>query len=228
MGVLAVLMEATKRCRSCGCDRKLHEFYANAKGRSGRHSLCKQCMNAMRAASHAAAVAAGDARVPATKPCSMCRQTLPAGDFSRSKLSGDGLRTYCRNCDRIVRRSGKYGLSRERVAEMLTQSSCEACGDGLTEDADKHIDHRHFDGAVRGILCSRCNTTIGQCKESEAILLRLCDYLRRTQFTDYRTQPYLEQKADSPATSHAEPFPPKGTASKCQTNTTNHPISPQP
>lgn len=216
-----MLMEATKRCSSCGCDRRLSGFYANAKGRLGRHSLCKQCMDALRAAGHAASQAAGQSRIPAIKTCSMCRQSLSSVKFSKHKLSGDGLRTYCRECDRVVRRSGKYGLSRGRVSEMLTQDACEACGVHLARDADKHIDHRHSDGAVRGVLCSRCNTAIGQCEESEEILLKLCHYLRRTQSTDYRIQPYLEQNACSPANSHAEPFTPEGTADTCQTNTTN-------
>jgi hypothetical protein len=111
---------------------------------------------------------------------------------------------------------------------MLQQRQCEACGVRFSDDSEKRIDHRHSDGAVRGILCDRCNTTLGKCEESPAILMGICRYLSQTQGVDYRTQPYLEQNVDSPATSHAESFPPEGTADKCQTNTTNHPISPQP
>ena len=223
-----MLMEERKRCSGCGADKPLSRFYANARGRYGRHSLCKGCMDARRSESLAAILSSGELTVPAKKTCPMCHQSLPAAGFSSHKSSWDGLRTYCRGCDKVVRRSGKYGLPRGRVADMLTQSECEACGNVFKSDADKHIDHRHSDGAVRGILCQRCNTTIGQCGENERILLRLCEYLSRTRAVDYRTQPYLEQNVDSSATSHAESFSPEGNADTCQTNTTNHQISPQP
>lgn len=187
-----MLMEAKKRCTGCGGDFPLSGFYANAAGRCGRHALCKACMDAKKQQSLAKFRSMGDVRLPDAKVCSMCRQSMPPEAFSRHATSGDGLRTYCRECDRIVRRSGKYGLTRERVAEMLLRTQCEACGNRLPKDSDKHIDHRHSDGAVRGVLCERCNTTLGKCDENPDVLQGICDYLARTVSVDYRKQPYLE------------------------------------
>lgn len=223
-----MLMEATKCCVECNADFPLSGFYANAAGKCGRHALCKKCMNAKKYRSMARFSAMGDVRVPAAKICPMCKTERLPGEFSRHAHAGDGLRTYCRECDKIVRRSGKYGLSRDRVGEMLRQTRCESCNVHLPADQEKHIDHRHSDGAVRGVLCSRCNTTLGMCGDNTEILMRLCAYLCRTQAVDYRTQPYLEQIGSSMPISCAEPFSPEGTANTCQTNTPNHPISPHP
>jgi hypothetical protein len=194
-----MLMEVRKRCSGCGSDKALDGFYANARGRYGRHSLCKGCMDSKRAASFAAAVAAGDSRVPASKCCPMCLQALPASDFSRHKLSWDGLRTYCRSCERVVRRSGKYGLPREAVEDMLSREACESCGGQFAGDSEKHIDHRHSDGAVRGVLCQRCNTTIGQCEESPEVLRLIAEYLERTLLVDHRKRGCGVTKSDQHA-----------------------------
>lgn len=189
-----MLMEAIKRCTSCGADKRLSGFYANANGRCGRHALCKACMDVRKRSSADRYRAMGDDRLPQSKRCPMCQLEKPPGDFSRYPTSSDGLRTYCKECDRVVRRSDKYELERARVAEMLLQTQCEACGKVFADDAEKHIDHRHSDGAVRGVLCGRCNTTLGKCEENPMILMALCSYLSRTVDVDYRKQPYADTK----------------------------------
>ena len=189
-------MEAIKRCTGCGADKSLSGFYANANGRCGRHALCKACMNAKKRRSMSKYRDMGDSKLPHAKRCPMCGLSKPPSGFSRYPSSSDGLRTYCKECDRIVRRSDKYGLSRDRVSEMLQQSHCEACRQPFASDAEKHIDHRHSDGAVRGVLCERCNTTLGKCDESPRILMALCGYLGRTVSVDYRTQPYPDTKIE--------------------------------
>lgn len=185
-------------------------------------------MDAHRASNAARYKALGAARVPPTKKCSMCRQILPSSEFSRYAPAADGLRTYCLVCDRVVRRAGKYGLTRERVCDMLTQGRCEACDCALAETGDRHIDHRHSDGAVRGILCERCNTTLGKVEESPEILMGICRYIERTMGVDYRKQPYLKQKCVSLDNRSAGQLTPEEPVTLCQTNTQPQQISPRP
>jgi hypothetical protein len=204
-----VLVETIKRCLECGCDKPLSGFYCNPNGRFGRHSRCKACLNSKKQSSIARFRAMGADRVPAAKLCPMCRRSLRAGGFSRHAFSGDGLRTYCRDCDRVVRRSNKYGMSRDRVMEMLTQTNCEACGCPLATSSEKNFDHRHSDGAVRGVLCGRCNTTLGLCEENPRILGAISDYMARSKGVDYRFQPYLKQKAMSQDIGSSGPLTPE-------------------
>lgn len=59
----------------------------------------------------------------------------------------------------------RYGITRERYAEMLAQQDgkCAICRD--VPRRDLHIDHCHATGAVRGLLCNRCNTGLGQFRD---------------------------------------------------------------
>lgn len=41
------------------------------------------------------------------------------------------------------------------------------------------VDHCHKTGKVRGLLCARCNTVVGQAREDMGILLALLDYLKQ-------------------------------------------------
>jgi len=44
---------------------------------------------------------------------------------------------------------------------------------------DFHVDHDHATGKVRGLLCSRCNTSLGLYRDSPERLRRAADYLAR-------------------------------------------------
>lgn len=213
-----MLVEVSKRCTACGQHLRLDAFFLNAKGRYGRHSVCRSCSYKYDQNKRAAILRLGDDRIPASRKCCLCKATLPAASFGKSAGSRNGLRTYCKECDKIVRRAGKYCLTPAKVAEMLCRRRCEACGGSFANDSEKHFDHRHADGAVRGVLCGRCNTTLGQCQENPAILIALCDYLERTKDVDYRNQPYSVTKKpvlDTDLT--GEPRLPPEEQGQCQT-----------
>jgi len=38
-------------------------------------------------------------QIPTSKPCSTCREVLPAGSFGRDHRSSSGLRSQCRYCE---------------------------------------------------------------------------------------------------------------------------------
>ena len=42
-----------------------------------------------------------------------------------------------------------------------------------------HIDHNHYTGAVRGLLCNPCNLALGHAKDMTLTLTRLASYLKR-------------------------------------------------
>jgi Recombination endonuclease VII len=75
----------------------------------------------------------------------------------------------------------KYGLSPEAFEAMLeTQGNqCGACGLAFGESTrdDPHVDHDHATGAVRGLLCRRCNLALGFARDDPATLRGLLRYL---------------------------------------------------
>jgi hypothetical protein len=71
---------------------------------------------------------------------------------------------------------GKYGVSEPYVDLMsvLQRGLCLVCMDR----PHTHIDHDHVSGEIRGLLCSGCNTGMGQFKDDPVVIKRAVDYLR--------------------------------------------------
>lgn len=72
----------------------------------------------------------------------------------------------------------KYNLTLEEYNQMSEAQNhrCKICG---KESKNKRlaVDHCHITGRVRSLLCSNCNTGIGQFKESPMILQSAMNYL---------------------------------------------------
>lgn len=54
---------------------------------------------------------------------------------------------------------------------------CAVCGVRPPEGKSLAVDHNHETGAVRGILCDKCNQAIGSFKDSPALLRKAAEYL---------------------------------------------------
>lgn len=87
-------------------------------------------------------------------------------------------RQYKRDAE--LRRS--YGLTREALNALLEAQNhlCAICGNGHVGAGTRlHVDHNHATGAVRALLCGKCNTLIGLADESPERLEHAAAYLRR-------------------------------------------------
>lgn len=74
-----------------------------------------------------------------------------------------------------------YGISKSEYDVMFQNQKgrCIACG-RVQNNRPLSVDHNHKTGKVRGLLCLKCNSTLGFCDESINILLGLIDYIRKT------------------------------------------------
>lgn len=90
--------------------------------------------------------------------------------------SGNGR---CWGCARLMR---EYGLTFAQWNEMLIRQCgrCEVCNDPMTNKKGPVVDHNHRTGAVRALLCSRCNAAEGQLLSDPARARALADYMERT------------------------------------------------
>lgn len=85
---------------------------------------------------------------------------------------------------RMVR---KYGLTPAEYSAMhvAQDGKCAICEREETSMTVKGavrslaVDHCHNTGKVRGLLCSRCNTTLGRIEESPQLLRAMFDYLHK-------------------------------------------------
>lgn len=80
----------------------------------------------------------------------------------------------------------KYGLSPEEYDALLVaqDNKCAICEEPETSSDRRWgglkrlaVDHCHNTGKIRGLLCSRCNTTLGKLEESPQLLRAMWDYL---------------------------------------------------
>lgn len=73
----------------------------------------------------------------------------------------------------------KFGISLEEYNEMYSSQGgvCAICS--LKEDKQLAVDHDHITGKVRGLLCFRCNSSIGKFEDSSELLRKAANYLMR-------------------------------------------------
>lgn len=92
---------------------------------------------------------------------------------NREKLNSQSKEYYKNNREKLLlmqktwARKRLYGLSEEEYNKLVLEQEnrCKICGRSF-EDIKQHIDHCHSTGKVRGLLCIKCNVTIGQLGDS--------------------------------------------------------------
>jgi hypothetical protein len=142
------------------------------------------------------------------KPCSQCKKEQPLSEFSPNKQTWDRLTSWCRRCQAALAKATRaanleemraksragypawkdayllrtYGLTPEDVRMLWASQAncCAACGtDLLTTKYRAHIDHDHDTGAVRAVLCHRCNVALGMLEDSPERVGALLAYIQR-------------------------------------------------
>lgn len=80
-------------------------------------------------------------------------------------------------------RLAKYNLSKQSLDLMfqLQNNKCAICERSICieETSNFHIDHCHISGKVRGLLCPRCNYTLGAFKDNILHFQNAVNYLVR-------------------------------------------------
>jgi Recombination endonuclease VII len=74
-----------------------------------------------------------------------------------------------------------YGMTIADYERMVEEQNgvCAICGEPRPEERTLHVDHDHETGAIRGLLCFRCNNALGDFREDYELFQRAADYLDR-------------------------------------------------
>lgn len=157
----------TKRCSKCGNDLPLLAFYQRT-GAKSHHSACKVCERAMAKDWYERNKDKAAAKVKEWR-----RQNIDAVKQYRS----DNKQKHYRQ--EIVR---KYGVEPSWFDKQLQRqgNACACCKRQFhwsNKQTTPHVDHCHSTGKVRGILCNRCNTVLGLCKDNKELFKNLTGYL---------------------------------------------------
>jgi uncharacterized paraquat-inducible protein A len=73
-------------------------------------------------------------------------------------------------------RRKRYGLTQKEFEKILQDQKgrCAICEEMLDVPS---VDHNHVSGEVRGILCRRCNSALGNFRDDPLILSKAITYL---------------------------------------------------
>lgn len=124
------------------------------------------------------------------KRCPCCNEHKPLESFAKSAARVDGRQSVCKQCGLVYRRGPgqrtsdikrRFGISNERFIDLLAIQGnvCAICGGPPKGRGMYAIDHDHSTGALRGILCTTCNTGMGCFHDDTALLEKATRYLRK-------------------------------------------------
>lgn len=111
------------------------------------------------------------------KQCPSCQQVKSRSEFY-TWVEG-GQRALCKPCfletGRWANLLKKFGLTPDAYGRLLAEQGgvCAICATGTKFD----VDHDHESGAVRGLLCRRCNLLLGNVADDSALLRAAAEYL---------------------------------------------------
>lgn len=133
--------------------------------------------------------------------CIKCKTVKPREDFGIDKRT-NSIRGYaCKKCRserealrrielgkeemRIRTIKSTYKVSRVKAEELYSTSNCDICSVELTSrlgnkthSSNRHIDHCHSTGEVRGVLCAGCNLGLGHFTDSVTKLENAIKYIK--------------------------------------------------
>ncbi len=157
----------TKWCPKHG-HTPITEFFKNRRNPDGLQTYCKTCCH---------------------------ERTLRWQHNNKDKVAAMSKRWRQNNRDRVrerervyhqshrVRRNlqstlSRYRMKAEEYKRLLERSGgkCEICGKPFTKTP--HVDHCHESKRVRGLLCGRCNTGLGQLQHNSEVLKNAIRYLK--------------------------------------------------
>lgn len=116
------------------------------------------------------------------KPCYMTKWIKDNPQSSAAQWITNNPERYQYLCRRSKLK--KYGITPEQFEEMWKQQDgiCAnpACDAVFDRDVPRsvNVDHCHETGAVRGLLCGRCNRTLGHANDNPDLLVGLVEYVR--------------------------------------------------
>jgi len=160
----------TIRCSSCREEKDISKFIPSVVARGC--GVCRKCKQ----------VAKRDyeRRNPDKVKAARRAQRARRGDDARSVK-----REHYRNNPEAYRNYnlGRYGITTAEYDAILVSQGggCACCGAKANRNGKRlFVDHDHKTGAVRGVLCHKCNAGIGALGDDLAGLRRAVAYLKRT------------------------------------------------
>lgn len=170
-----------KRCVQCGKDKQQDEFYRHPRSRHGRQGTCIECRYLRERARYQDASVRARRRAYQLAYSRERRQDPAFRQKERDRERAENLSPEQRDRRSAQRSARAYGIPVSEVSRLRSLAKCECCGcDTPSDSRDRHIDHCHETGKVRGMVCRDCNHTMrGRWRECVDRMRKCIDYLTR-------------------------------------------------
>lgn len=175
-----------KDCRDCGKSKSLSEYNLVYTDKSVHRSYCKECQSEYYKKKNAtpAGVATRKAYREKNKE-SIARKKQEHLDKpgNREKSREYARKRYHSGYKQRARANSlmlKYNITIEDYDKLLAEQDgkCKICG--ITPEGHGQylaVDHCHETGTIRGLLCTKCNVSLGNFKDDAVLLAKAVDYL---------------------------------------------------
>ncbi len=172
-----------KTCTKCQTLKNFSEFHKYYKSPDGYKPHCKSCVREYDLLEHDAK-RVFDRKMQGTKmQCRWCKQYLETNSFGKNK-------TYCKDCSGKIGHTNnikRFNLTPEQYIDLANAQNnvCKICGGSDNKRLSIDHDHSCCNGqfscgkCIRGLICSRCNRTLGLIKDNVNILNQMIQYLSR-------------------------------------------------
>ncbi len=139
-------------CTKCTRSKPQSDFYTDLRGKNGRTSRCKDCLN-----------------TASKKRWRNLTTEQKQEQFRKNRVNG-----------RRHRLKRLYGISLDEHDAMLQAQGggCAVCGYQPDDDKYLCVDHCHDTGRVRGLLCQPCNASLGLLREDVTRINMLAAYVK--------------------------------------------------
>lgn len=159
-----------KACTSCGESKPLSEYHNSISTKDGHYAMCKPCVLAKNREWRSA----NRGKVAESKRRYMMRNRDAIRAHRKAYMEAHKVEAaeYRRRWNLAKR----YGITLEQYAEMWSRQGG-LCGVCQKSHRRMVVDHDHDTGAVRGILCHRCNICLGGLGDNLGGVMRVVRYL---------------------------------------------------
>jgi hypothetical protein len=173
-----------KTCTKCSILKNFSDFHRKSSVKDGYAHWCKICVKAYDNKEH------DSKRVFPVKVqnglihCRRCERYLDKSSFWKTN-------TYCKDCSKLIGHSAnlkRFGMTVDDyiTLEKSQNGVCAICKNPEQNKNRLSVDHNHAccpgtttcGKCVRGLLCSNCNTFLGNAKDSIDILKNAITYLQ--------------------------------------------------
>lgn len=123
----------------------------------------------------------------AGRTCTTCSEFKPWSEFSPRKEVKSGHASSCKKCrnqrhsraNRATRYKREYGITIEEYEVLFERQNgaCAICKQ--PQNTALCVDHDHFTGDVRGLLCTACNRGLGLLGDTIEDIENAFDYLKK-------------------------------------------------